>query len=257
MHTTKKKRKYGKKRTAAEAELDEKEDHEESASPVPDVSTKTLLSNAQRSHLKETEHKRTQQHQPIPSSVQEPQYDGAVFQPHPPQQQAQSDHQQNYPDQDHRYHQQQHHPHQQAPMHHQPTQYQPLQTDHHEFRQQGHVDHRLNDMAAQMPPQADMSAQLELMFEHQMQGYNHPQDPSIQGQPLYENGQPMSDHAGFQVLQSNGHLDPKHHSDDPISAHPGMDQVAHHLAQSQANGQHGVQLPHEFSFGPIQDLRQQ
>lgn len=58
MHTTKKKRKYGKKRDASEAGLDDDGDggsrppEIEAAPPVE--TTETLLSNAQQSHLNET-----------------------------------------------------------------------------------------------------------------------------------------------------------------------------------------------------------
>ena len=99
------------------------------------------------------------------------------------------------------------------------------------LQSQANLDSRLQEMTQDMQPHPDLSANQMLLFSQQLQNYN------------------MNHHQPVHVAQGYAHLDIKSDPNDTMSAHPGMEQVAHHLAQTQE----GAPLPRDiYDFAPLQ-----
>lgn len=198
MHTTKKKRVYGKKRNADEARLDGDDDDDGEDSGVGDK-LHILTSNAyqEQQQINETELEHTTLNSPDPRRQHRDQHfdnrlqlvDQASVERHA----------------------------------HQYTQ-QPI------LPSQPAIDTRLQEIAEDLQPDTDLSPSQMLLLGQQLQEYNQSANTPL--------GYPQ--------------LPPKRDSDSPMSAHPGIEQIAQHLAQTQP----GAQLPPEYrGFAPAQDIR--
>lgn len=200
MHTTKKKRKYAKKRNADEAGFDGNDDDgEESENGVINANLPVFISNAQQQQrLNETQLEATTLDSPDRLKHRHEQYFDQQ-----PQQLSQALHN--------------HHSRSQDPLQ------QPI------LPSQPSIDTRLQNISQELQPDNDLSPSQMLLLGQQLQEYNQSAN------------MPM----GYPQLPL------KRNSDSPMSAQPGMKQIAQHLAQTQS----GAPLPPEFqAFAPAREL---